>query len=151
MAVGAALAPHASRLAAAQSTVSIAGPVSPVLMFSKHLPDLGWRDLGAAVREAGFDGVDLTVRPEGHVLPARVAEDLPRAVAAIRDGGSHVGMLTTALTNPSDPTARAVLQAAAATDVRRLKAGYYRYAFADVKQELEAAAAAFPGLCHFNN
>lgn len=127
-------------------TVAAAGPVSPVVMFSKHLPDLGWRDLGAAVREAGFDGVDLTVRPGGHVLPERVAEDLPRAVSAIRDAGSHVAMLTTGLTRPDDPTAQALLRTAAAVDVRRLKAGYYRYAFDDVPRELEKATVDFRAL-----
>ncbi len=126
--------------------VAVSGPQSPVLLFSKHLPDLGWRDLGAAVRSAGFDGVDLTVRPGGHVLPERVAEDLPRAVAAIRDAGSMVGMLTTALTQPDDPTASPIVKTARAVDVPRLKAGYYRYAFADVTKELAAATWAFHGL-----
>ena len=135
---GATFAP-ATASAAADATWAIS-------MFSKHLPDLHGRDLGQAVREAGFDGIDLTVRGGGHVLPARVTEDLPKAVAAIRDGGSRVTMLTTELTQPGDPTARAVLAAAAAADVRRLKAGYYRYAFADVTRELEAATKAFRGL-----
>lgn len=129
----------------ASGGVSVAGPQSPILLFSKHLPDLAWGDLGAAVRKAGFDGVDLTVRPAGHVLPERVADDLPRAVAAIRDAGSFVGMLTTGLTQP-DATARAVMQAARTVDVPRLKAGYYRYAFADVKRELAEATKSFRGL-----
>ncbi len=146
MAAGVALLPQGVAPTTPQGLVTMAGPISPVVMFSKHLADLGWRDLGTAVREAGFDGIDLTVRPGGHVLPERVAEDLPRAVAAIRDGGSHVAMLTTGLTNPSDPTARALLQAAARVDVRRLKAGYYRYAFADARRELEAAARDFAAL-----
>ena len=37
----------------------------------------------------GFDGIDLTVRPKGHVAPERVAEDLPRALDAIRAKGTH--------------------------------------------------------------
>jgi L-ribulose-5-phosphate 3-epimerase len=125
-----------ARAAAPEATWAIS-------MFSKHLPDLHGRDLGRAVHEAGFDGVDLTVRGGGHVLPTRVADDLPKTVAAIADGGSRVTMLTTELTQPGDPTARAVLAAAAAVDVRRLKAGYYRYAFADVTRELETASVAF--------
>jgi hypothetical protein len=52
-------------------------------LFSKHLPELGWADLGRAVKDAGFDGVDLTVRPGGHVLPERAADDLPRLVEAL--------------------------------------------------------------------
>ena len=97
------------------SRVAVSGPGSPFVMFSKHLAELGWADLGKAVREAGFDGVDLTVRPGGHVAPARVSEDLPRAVAAIRDAGSSVAMLTTGLTQSDDPAARATFAAARAT------------------------------------
>lgn len=146
MTLAAGLVPQAVPSPTPQHSLTMAGPVSPVVMFSKHLPDLDWRDLGVAVREAGFDGVDLTVRAGGHVLPARVAEDLPKAVAAIRDAGSHVAMLTTGLTSPTDPTAVPLLRTAAAVDVRRLKAGYYRYAFADVKRELADAVADFRAL-----
>jgi len=128
------------------SHVAVSGPGSPFLIFSKHLAELEWGDLGKAVREAGFDGVDLTVRPGGHVAPARVTEDLPRAVAAIRDAGSSVVMLTTGLTQPQDPAARATLEAARATGVSRLKAGYYRYAFADARRELAAATTSFHAL-----
>src|SRR5690349_10202399 len=78
---------------------------SPFLFFSKHLPDLGWEDLGRAVKDAGFDGVDLTVRAKGHVEPARAAADLPRAIEAIRSRGVSVPMVTTELISPSDPTA----------------------------------------------
>lgn len=126
--------------------VVVAGPGSPCVMFSKHLAELGWSDLGKAVREAGFDGVDLTVRAGGHVAPARVTEDLPRAVAAIRDAGSSVAMLTTGLTQPGDPAARATFEAARAAGVSRLKAGYYRYAFADARRELSAATTSFHAL-----
>ena len=137
-------APHTD--AQTLGAIEVAGPGSPIVMFSKHLAELGWKDLGTAVRQAGFDGVDLTVRPGGHVLPARVTEDLPRAVAAIRDAGSLVAMLTTGLTRPDDPAARATFEAAHAVGVPRLKAGYYRYAFADARRELAEATTAFHGL-----
>jgi len=130
----------------ASNRVDVSGPGSPLVMFSKHLAELAWGDLGKAVREAGFDGVDLTVRPGGHVLPARVTEDLPKAVAAIREAGSMVAMLTTGLTQPTDPAARPTFEAARAVDVPRLKAGYYRYAFADARRELAEATAAFHAL-----
>ena len=130
----------------ATNRIVVSGPGSPIVMFSKHLAELAWKDLGTAVRQAGFDGVDLTVRPGGHVLPTRVTEDLPRAVAAIRDAGSPVLMLTTGLTKPDDPAARATFEAARAVGVPRLKAGYYRYAFADARRELAEATTAFQAL-----
>jgi len=58
-----------------------------VCFFSKHLPDTTWRELARRVKRMGFEGVDLTVRTGGHVVPEKGAEDLPRAVAAIRDEG----------------------------------------------------------------
>lgn len=138
--------PAAAAAQVATGAITLAGPASPLLFFSKHLAELSWADLGPAVREMGFDGVDLTVRPGGHVLPARVTEDLPKAVAAIRDGGSRVTMVTTGLTSPDDPAARPTMAAARGVDVRLLKAGYYRYAFVDVRKELAAATAQFRAL-----
>lgn len=138
--------PAAAAPQVATGAITISGPSSPLLFFSKHLGELAWGDLGRAVREMGFDGVDLTVRPAGHVLPARVTEDLPKAVAAIRDAGSRVSMLTTGLTSPEDPAATATFAAARGVDVRLLKAGYYRYAFADVRRELADATTQFRAL-----
>ena len=45
----------------------------------------------------GFDGVDLSVRPEGHVLPEKVERDLPKAVEAIRKVGFSPFIMTTAV------------------------------------------------------
>lgn len=119
---------------------------APIVFFSKHLADLSWRDLGTAVQAMGFAGVDLTVRPGGHVLPERVADDLPKAVAAIREGGSAVRMLTTGLTRADDPAAVPTFRTARAVDVTLLKAGYYRYAFKDVRAELNDAVRSFAAL-----
>ena len=95
--------------------------------FSKHLEKMKYNELGKELKEAGFAGVDLTVRPGGHVLPERVAEDLPRAVEAIRSYGLKVPMITTGLTSASDPTARAVLGTAARLKIPLFKLGYWLY------------------------
>lgn len=116
-------------------------------LFSKHVPDLAWSDLGRAVRDAGFDGVDLTVRANGHVLPERAADDLPRAIEAIRKSGVIVPMITTELTSASQPGAKPLLEAAARSGVRYFKTGYWRYtASADVRAQVAAAADALAGL-----
>jgi len=116
-------------------------------LFSKHLPELGWSDLGRAVKDAGFEGVDLTVRPNGHVLPERAAEDLPRAVDAITAHGVKVPMITTDLTSASAPEAKPLLQAAARKGVRYFKTGYWRFSSAsDVRAQVAAAGAALAGL-----
>ena len=43
--------------------------------------------MAAVAKEIGFDGVELTVRPKGHVLPENARRDLPKAVAAIKEHG----------------------------------------------------------------
>jgi L-ribulose-5-phosphate 3-epimerase len=116
-------------------------------LFSKHLPELGWADVGRAVKDAGFAGVDLTVRAKGHVLPERAADDLPRAIEAIRAQGVQVPMITTDLTSAANPAARPLLQAAARSGVRYFKTGYWRYtASPDVRAQVAAAGEALAGL-----
>ena len=51
-----------------------------ICIFSKHLQWASVNDAAAIARDIGFDGVDLTVRAGGHVLPDRVGIDLPAAV-----------------------------------------------------------------------
>jgi sugar phosphate isomerase/epimerase len=115
--------------------------------FSKHLPELTWSDLGRVVKEAGFDGVDLTVRPQGHVLPERAALDLPKAIDAIAAHGLKVPMITTELTAADAPTARPILETAAKHGVRFFKTGYWRYSSSpDVRAQVAATGAAMQGL-----
>ena len=115
-------------------------------LFSKPLPQMDWRRLAQAAKAVGFGGIDLTVRPEGHVLPERAADDLPKAVGAIRDEGLEVPMITTGLTSADDPTARAILSTAARLSIPFFKPGYYQYKLVDVRGELEAAGAQIRGL-----
>ena len=91
------------------------------------------------MKALGFDGVDLTVRPGGHVDPKRVAIDLPVFVDAIRHEGLAVPMITTELVSDADPVAQPTLETAARLKIPFYKPGYYRYKFVDVRKELEAA------------
>ena len=112
----------------------------PLCFFSKHLPGLDAKGLGRALEPLGFTGIDLTVRPGGHVSPERAARDLPSFVTTLRGEGLAVPLITTGLTSASDPTARPILETAGRLEVPLFKPGYYRYAFVDVRRELETAA-----------
>jgi sugar phosphate isomerase/epimerase len=115
-------------------------------LFSKHLPDLDALHLGRAVKGLGFAGVDLTVRPGGHVLPERAPADLPPFLRTLREEGLQVPMITTALVSANEPSARPILETAGRHQVSFFKPGYYKYAFADVRQELQVARAELRGL-----
>ena len=141
-----AMARRADLIAQGQRTSTPEGQPT-FCLFSKHLPDLEWGELGRAVKDAGFDGVDLTARPNGHVLPERAAADLPRAIDAIRSHGVSVPMITTELTSATAPVAKPLLQAAARNGVRYVKPGYWRYTSSpDVRAQVAATGDALAGL-----
>ena len=98
-----------------------------ISVFSKHLQYLDYRALAETVAEAGFDGIDLTVRPGGHVLPERVADDLPRAVEAARAAGLSVPMITTAILSAAEPHAESILATAGMLGVRDYRMGWLPY------------------------
>jgi L-ribulose-5-phosphate 3-epimerase len=111
--------------------------------FSKHLPKMDAQRLGKTMKSLGFDGVDLTVRPNGHIDPKRVAQDLPPFVEAVRREGVALPMITTELLSDADPAARPTFETAASLRIPYLKPGYYRYKFADARAELAEASAQF--------
>jgi sugar phosphate isomerase/epimerase len=94
----------------------------------------------------GFDGIDLTVRPKGHVLPERASEDLPRAVEAIRAKGTTIPMITTEITSADQPAARTIFDAAGKAGIGLIKVGYWKYALKDVRAEVAAMGRDLAGL-----
>ncbi len=123
-AVPAAAALSAQRAAAKASP---APALPPLCVFSKHLQFLDWPALAKTCKKLGLDGVDLTVRPGGHVLPERVAVDLPAAVDAIRSEGLDVFMITTRFLSGADAQLRDVFQAAKACGIPYCRIGNHRY------------------------
>jgi sugar phosphate isomerase/epimerase len=110
----------------------------PVCVFSKHLQWLGYEEMGEAAAEMGFDGVALTVRPRGHVLPERCEDDLPRAVEAVRRAGIEVPMLTTAITDAEDVDSKSILRLAGELGIHHYRMGYYSYKDApDIRARLD--------------
>lgn len=118
-------------------------PARPTLcLFSKHAAKLNYQDLAKYTKQTGFDGVDLTVRPGGHVLPERVADDLPVAVAVMEALGLKVPMITTGLVNPKAPETGATLRKAGELKIPFWKPGYFRYEAAkDGSVEIERKIA----------
>jgi len=98
-----------------------------VCIFSKHLQFLDCKTLGEKVAEMGFDGIDLTVRAGGHVEPATVKTDLPKAVAEIEKGGSKVIMLATTIESAKNPLDVNVLEAAAACGIKYYRPAWFKY------------------------
>jgi sugar phosphate isomerase/epimerase len=105
-----------------------AQPARPALcLFTKHLAKLHYTEIGAVVKQMGFDGVDLTVRPGGHVLPEKVPVDMTRAIESIRGEGVEVSMISTGLVSATDPAAVNIIGIAGRVKIPYFKPGYWRY------------------------
>ena len=98
-----------------------------VCIFSKHLHWLGYKEMAQLASEIGFTGIDLTVRPGGHVIPERVKRDLPMAVEQIRDAGLEVPMITTGIKDPDDPLTRDILETAGKLGIGLYRPGWFKY------------------------
>src|SRR5271156_1698983 len=98
-----------------------------ICVFSKHLQWASMSDAASIARDIGFDGIDITVRAEGHVLPERVETDLPAAVAAIHRAGLAVPMITTDIMSVETPHADAVLKTASQLGIHNYRWGFVKY------------------------
>ncbi len=98
-----------------------------VNVFSKSLHWLPVPDMVTLVAEMGFDGVDLTVRPNGHVSPENVEVDLPKAVEAAKKAGIEIKMIATSINNADDPLSERILRTASALGIRHYRMDWLFY------------------------
>jgi L-ribulose-5-phosphate 3-epimerase len=96
-------------------------------LFSKHLQWVGYEEMAKITSDIGFDGLDLTVRPKGHVEPAKVETDLPKAIEACDKHRVEVTMMTTAIKSADDPNTEKILKTASALGVKVYRTGWYKY------------------------
>jgi sugar phosphate isomerase/epimerase len=98
-----------------------------ISLFSKILQWTDIKEAAAIAKDLGFDAMDLTVRPKGHVLPERVETDLPQAVETVRRAGLHVSMISTEIASIASPYAEAMLKTASALGIRHYRWGGLTY------------------------
>lgn len=98
-----------------------------VNIFSKHLQFLDYKTTGEMAIEMGFSGVDLTVRPGGHVLPEMVKTDLPRAVKDIRASGVNCKMITTSIESVNNSLDVDILETASQENINYYRTNWFKY------------------------
>ncbi|MEM1134346.1 MAG: sugar phosphate isomerase/epimerase family protein [Bacteroidota bacterium] len=96
-------------------------------IFSKHLQFLDYKGMAEFAADIGFAGLDITVRPKGHVLPENVKRDLPKAVEAVKKAGLKTVTITTAITQAEEKYAEDILQTMADQNIRYYRMGWLRY------------------------
>ncbi|MGC8793629.1 MAG: sugar phosphate isomerase/epimerase family protein [Bryobacteraceae bacterium] len=99
-----------------------------ICAFSKHFQwTSGIAEMAETMRSLGYEGVDLTVRPGGHVEPQRVADDLPNAAETIRKAGLKLPMITTRFTDARSPEVEPVVKTCAALGIRLYRCDTFTY------------------------
>jgi sugar phosphate isomerase/epimerase len=110
------------------------------IMFSKHLQTQSVAEAGKTIKSLGFQGVELTVRPGGHVLPNNVGEDLPKAVAELKDAGLEVPAIVVEIHDRREEFSEAVCAAAAKVGATELRTSSARYKnFGTIREQIEEA------------
>ena len=95
--------------------------------FSKHLQWLDWEPMAETAAELGFDGIDLTVREGGHVLPERVKEELPKVASIVRKAGLDIPMITAGIVDIHSQYADDIIRTASEVGISRYRWGWFSW------------------------
>lgn len=95
--------------------------------FTKPLDKYGYDFMIDTLKMGGVDGLDLTVRPKGSVLPEKVAEDLPLVAEMAKKNDLFLEMMVSNITGAETPHAKNVLKIAAQNGIKHYRMGYFRY------------------------
>lgn len=122
-----------------------------VHIFSKHLQWLDYKHMAEFAAECGFDGVDITVRPDGHVEPSNAASDLPLAVRAVTRTGKKVRMITTAIKEAGELHAKSIVETSGRLKIECYRLGWYDYIpDAPLEESLRQTSAKLKSLAELN-
>ena len=95
-----------------------------VCIYSEQFQSLSIPKVCEVFKKIGADGIDLTVRPGGHIKPENAPKELPVAVATAKEHGLKILMLTTSITS-ADRNAEGILATCQKLGIRKIKMGYY--------------------------
>ncbi len=122
---------------AALPLLSFQNPLAPITasaedqlqvhLFSKHLQFLNYNNMSDVAAEIGFDGLDLTVRRKGHVLPENVEQDLPIAVEAMKSHGLQPKLMSTNVWDVNDVNNVTVLKTASQLGFTHYRTDWLKY------------------------
>ena len=110
------------------------------VLFTDNLADLKLEQVCTEAKQAGFDGVDLTLRPSGHILPENAEFGLSDARATADRHNISIPMASTAITDSESSHAEHIVATCAHYGVNKIKLGYWRYEpFGTIQKQIDAA------------
>jgi len=117
------------------------------IMFTKHLQAYPVEQAADVVKSLGLDGLDLTVRPGGHVEPAAAQDVLPNVFKAVKSKGLSIPLMTTEITSAQTPYAESIFRLAAEGGTKYLKLGYWPYdGFGNMARQIDEIKTKLDGI-----
>ncbi|MEM1507996.1 MAG: sugar phosphate isomerase/epimerase family protein [Candidatus Bathyarchaeia archaeon] len=118
-----------------------------LVLFSKMFQSMPMERFADLAANMGFEGIDLTVRPEGYIEPRDVPEKLPEAIRIFEGKGLSVPMITTSITSADEPYAEETFSTASNMGIKYIKLGYWRYrGFGNIRKQIEEVRGKLKGI-----
>jgi sugar phosphate isomerase/epimerase len=115
-------------------------------LFAKAFGRIALEEIAQRTREAGFDGVDLPVRPKGAILPEEARTRLPEAAKICQDHGLTLPMIVSAITSLDSEHAEDIVAACAEIGCRHIRTGSWHYEPGRYWEQVQAARRDLEGL-----
>lgn len=109
------------------SAATSAAPGPSFCAFIKFVQSYGYQELAERIADAGFDGIEATVRSGGYIEPAAAPDELPRLAEALTANGLKLTVATTDILRADTPTAEPLLRTLASLGGDLYRLGFYHY------------------------
>ncbi len=97
----------------------------PIAIFEKVFEALNYDELADAVAQIGADGVEATVRGNGHIKPEAAADEVPKMQAALQKRGKRIVIAATDVRRADEPLTAPLLKTLKASGVSYYRLGHY--------------------------
>ena len=97
----------------------------PIAIFEKVFEGLTYEELADAVAQIGADGVEATIRPQGHIEPAVASDEVPKMAEALKRRGKRIVIAATHIRNVDEPHTESLLRTFKSLGITHYRMGHY--------------------------
>ncbi len=113
---------------------------APIAVFEKVFEALNYDELADALEQIGADGVEATIRANGHIKPEAAAEEIPKMQASLGKRGKRIVIAATDVRRADEPLAASLLRILKANGISHYRMGHFHF---DLGRPLKPQVADF--------
>ena len=98
----------------------------PILLFEKPVQALSYDEIGEQLASMGAQGIEATIRKNGHILPANAAKEVPGMLKSLEKSGLHRIIAASDVTD-ADKETEEYLRVLKDNGITQYRLGFYRY------------------------